>query len=311
MKYKQLNYEERVKIEGFLEDGKSKRAIARLLNRSASTIWYELKYHSVKGVYTAKKAQVKAYQRRYYSKRSCLKVSKHGALQRYVERKLREKLSPERISGRLRRYGITVSSKAIYKYIRHRSLEQYLFWNWNKKKPGRKRYTNGKTLDGRRYIEERPEIVGSGHYEADFIVSRKSTYVLLVVVDIVTRYVSIRRLPNRKHATVLRGFQSIFKGRKVESLTLDNDIAFNNWRTIEHNIDTITYFTHPYCSWEKGLVENTNRWIRCFIPKRTDIKSVSSLCIKYIEQYLNNTPRQCLGYQTALEVELELEKCSS
>ena len=305
MQYKHLTYEERVKIEGFLKDKKSYRKIAELLSRSVNTISYEIKKKSVKGIYTAKKAQIKSYQKRWLSKKGCLKVAMHKDLQGFVEECLQQRWSPERISGYLRRVGIVCSMKAIYKYINHRSLERYLFWSWNKKKPGRKRYGNGKTDDGRRYIDQRPAVDSSGYYEADFIVSSQSSYVLLVVVDIYTRFVSIKRLANRKHVVVRRAFKSVFKGKSVKSLTLDNDIAFNCWKAIERDIDTIIYFTHPYSSWEKGLVENMNRWIRCFVPKRRDIQDVSLQELKNIQEWMNTTPRQCLGYKSSYELTLD------
>lgn len=305
MKYTHLNYEERIKIEGYLQDNKSYRKIAEILNRSVNTISYEVRTKSVKGAYDARKAQQKTYRRRWLSKKGCLKVAMHKELQNFVEECLRKYWSPERMSGYLKRMGVVCSTKAIYKYIDHRSLERYLFWSWNKRKPGMKRYRNGRTNDRRRYIDQGPKVTGSGHYEADFIVSSKSSYVLLVVVDIYTRFVSIKRLPNRKHAVVRRAFSRIFKGKTVKSLTLDNDIAFNCWKTIEADIKTTIYFTHPYSSWEKGLVENTNRWIRCFVAKKRDIAHVSLSEIRNIQNYLNHTPRQCIGFRSSYELVLE------
>jgi len=51
-----------------------------------------------------------------------------------------------------------------------------------------------------------------------------------------------------------------------------------------------------------GLVENTNRWIRLFIPKGTDMREVPQNKIEDTLQFLNKTPRQILGFQTADEV---------
>jgi len=299
-----MSYEERVKIENMRNLGMSIRAIAQEIGRHPSSIAYELK-KKVRGRYDAKKAHHKTYRRRWLSKKECLKVAMNRELQNFVEECLKQYWSPERISGYLKRRGVTCSSKAIYKYIDHRRLERYLFWSWNKKKPGMKRYRNGRTNDGRRYIGQRPTVTDSGHYEADFIVSSESSYVLLVVVDIYTRFVYIKRLANRKHAVVRRAFRNIFKGKKVRSLTLDNDIAFNCWKHIEADIKTTIYFTHPYSSWEKGLVENTNRWIRCFVPKKTDIRDVSLSDIRNIAFYVNHTPRQCCNYYSPFELELE------
>ena len=72
-------------------------------------------------------------------------------------------------------------------------------------------------------------------------------------------------------------------------------------------LNTQIYFCHPYHSWEKGLVENSNRWIREFIPKKTDLKSISSKFLSDIEMYFNHKPRECLEGRTAFEVMMEKE----
>jgi IS30 family transposase len=94
-------------------------------------------------------------------------------------------------------------------------------------------------------------------------------------------------------------------------VTTDNDIVFRKWKEFETVIHTPFFFTEPYHSWEKGLVENTNRWIRCFVSKRRDISTVSDDELRSIEVFLNETPRQCLEYRTAMEVLLESTKCPS
>ena len=67
-KYDHLSYEDRVKIEHWRRSGKSLRYIAGELGRSPNTISYELKNLAVSGEYVAKKASVKAYQKRYYAR---------------------------------------------------------------------------------------------------------------------------------------------------------------------------------------------------------------------------------------------------
>lgn len=97
----------------------------------------------------------------------------------------------------------------------------------------------------------------------------------------------------------------------IKTITTDNDIVFKNWKEMEKMLAVLFFFCQPYHSWEKGLVENTNRWIRCFVPKRKDLATVADEEIHAIEFFLNETPRQCLGYRTANEVLLEITKCSS
>jgi len=306
-KYKHLSFEERYLIEKLLRKNLRIRSIAEFLERSPNTISYEIRKNSVKGKYVAKKANHRAYVKRWRSKRQCLKVSMNGFLCRFVEKKLIEKWSPRQISGYLyREYGITCSDKAIYKFVKSRSLERHLFWSWNHKKSGRKRYQYKNTKDNRKYIDIRPELDGVGHLEADFIVSKWNTYSFLVVVDRYTKYTDMRLIPNRKHETVSRAFQEMLCDKTVKTLTLDNDISFNHWKQLEGVLDTEIYFTHPYHSWEKGLVENTNRWIRCFVPKKRDMKDVDASEIKEILSFINMRPREIIGFRKPLEYYLEL-----
>jgi IS30 family transposase len=296
MKYQQLSFEERVQIELLKRSGVSIRGIGRLLGRSPNTISRELREKLVKGVYLPKKAHHKTYYRRYLSKRQCLKVSLNPYLAKFVDTHIRQNWSPERMAGYLRGEGYTVSSKAIYRFIYQRSLDGFLLF-----KPRRRKYQRHKTQwsDGRRYIEHRPHILSSGHFEADFVVSAHNQVSLLVVVDKFTRRAWIERISNRKHAVVTRAFSSIFRNINVKTLTLDNDISFSHWRELEARLKTAVYFTHPYRSWEKGLVENTNRWIRLFVPKRSDLALVPRAKIEQALHYLNEIPRQCLRYRTA------------
>ena len=299
MKYKQLTFEERVQIELLKRNGVSIRGIARLLERSPNTISRELREKQVKGLYIPKKAHHKTYRRRYLSKRSCMKVSRDPYLSWFVDTHIRLRWSPERMSGYLSLCGYQVSTKAIYRFVYRRSLEHYLIYHKRRRKQRRYR---AQWLDGRRYTDKRPQTTISGHYEADFVVSSHNQMSLLVVVDKHTRFTKIERIPNRKHASVTRAFQRMFRDTNVKTLTLDNDISFSHWRELEKILDTTIYFTRPYASWEKGLVENTNRWIRLFVPKKSDIALATHADLQAALAYLNEIPRQCLNYRTALEV---------
>lgn len=301
-KYHHLSFEERFVIEKLYCVGVYIRLIAQFLGRSPNTIALELKKNVVKDSYDAEKAKVKASQRRWKAKRQSLKVSMDSFLSVFVEEKLRIKWSPKMISGHLsRELGITCSAKAIYKFAESRGLESLLFWGWNNQKGGRKRGRWKTAHDGRVYIDDRKECVGAGHFEIDFIVSRTSSFVLLVVVDRVSKQTWIRKLPNRKRDTIRAALSSMFSGVTLKSITTDNDIAFTCWRELETLLGTRIYFTHPYHSWEKGLVENTNRWIRCFVPKRRDIESVTKEEIDDILSFLNDRPREVIGFRLPSE----------
>ena len=297
-KYSHLSEKERFVIEKLYVAGVKLREIARFLLRSPNTVSREINKNSVNGVYLAEKANHRAYFKRWRSKRQCLKVAVDRFLCRFVEKKLRERWSPEQISGYLKvEMGIQCSAKCIYKFADKRSLNHLLFWNWNNMKQCRKRYAWKTPKDGRKYIEERPEVLTLGHFELDFVVSKQSNWSFLVGVDRFSKLTLIEKIPNRKRPTVMGALSRMFDGKRVASITTDNDIAFVNWREIESLLNTQVYFTHPYHSWEKGLVENTNRWIRCFVSKRRDIGSVSGEEMQEILSFINDRPRKIIGFR--------------
>ena len=302
-KYDHLSYEDRVKIEHWRRSGKSLRYIARELGRSPNTISYELKNLAVSGEYVAKKASVKAYQKRYYARTSSNKVARDKALRQYVDEGLDKGWSPGEIAGS---NDCPVSKRTIYRYVTLYALQHKLYF---KGRPRRRKAMYRRGLIGeRKWIEERILRDEIGHWELDFIVSPTksgSKAVLLVAVDTVSKRTLIELLPNRTKQELSRALRKVFDGVAVKTILTDNDIAFTYWKHFEQLLGAPFYFTHPYHSWEKGLVENTNKWIRHFIPKQTNLETVTKETIATVLTYLNERPRQVLGYRTANDVYLE------
>ena len=100
----------------------------------------------------------------------------------------------------------------------------------------------------------------------------------------------------------------MFENKNIKSLTVDNDISFSHWKQLQEILNTNIYFTNPYHSWEKGLVENTNRWIRCFVSKKRDIATVNEKDLDCARKYINDIPRKCLNYKTPSMLECEILK---
>lgn len=289
------------------EDRADLRAIGAEMNRSHNTVALEIKAGLVDGIYEAEYADKVAKRKRKRSKTQLLKVVLDGALHKKVERDIRDKISPERISGGLlENEKLVVSSKAIYKFVESRNLEMYLcFKGKERRSNGSYIYRKAKELDKVR-IKDRPDIEGIyGHYEMDFIVSSLSAYTLLVVVERKNRTVYVKRIPNRTHNVILAALKEMLMGKLVLSITTDNDIAFGKWREIEKELNTTIYFCEPYHSWEKGLVENTNRWIRRFVKKKTDIALVTDAMLETIHRWFNDYPREIIGFRTSNELELK------
>jgi IS30 family transposase len=306
-KYGHLSFEERTYL-GYLynrEDRDTLRGIGEKMNRAHNTISLEIKAGLVDGVYEPDIGQMKAELLRRRSKTQSLKLIQDGDLRKSVEKDIRLRISPGRISGGLESKGVIISPKAIYKFIEEYSLESFLCFKGKKReKVPSYNYRKAKELDKVR-IKDRPCIEGiHGHYEMDFIVSSISNDTLLVVVEKKNRTVYVKKIPNRTHKVVLAALKEIFKGKLVLSITTDNDIAFSKWKIIEKVLGTKIYFCEPYHSWEKGLVENTNRWIRLFVKKKSDIALVTDEKIEGILSWFNDYPREIIGFKTSNELEL-------
>lgn len=309
--FKHFDFSEREKIEKFLRKEKSLRWISRLLDRSVGSVSEEIKNNSVRGKYTAKKAEHKAYVKRQESKRDCLKVAMDVSLKKFVIENIKDDQSPEGISGRLKyiEKGIKYASgKAIYKFIASphgRQIESHLFSNAVKKKSGRKRGSSV-SIDGRTFIDQRPKKVEKrlefGHFEGDFIESGKDGKgSLLVLVERKTRYPFLMYLEDRSNANVNDLIEKMLINIPVKSLTLDNDISFQKHEELSELIDATVYFCHPQSPHEKGTVENRNKAIRRYVKKKSDLSSFSLEHFKMVETKLRTRFVKCLNFKTPQE----------
>jgi transposase, IS30 family len=318
-KYKHLTLKDRYIIEHMLEKTCSLREISKSLGRSPNTISIEIKKNSVNGKYSAKKADHKAYCKRYWSKKDCLDVLKNRELEKFIIDGVERFISPETLSKRTKKDPDlpNTSGKAIRKFIKKRTnLERLFYRNRVHKKSGPKSKKQKEKLQNRKFIDQRNEDFPNlkeeyGHWEGDFIVSKKSKTVLLVLVEKLSRYALLKKLPNRKNALVNQAIFKLINNLEIKSLTLDNDIAFQKHEKLEKKLKSPVYFCDSYCSWQKGLVENMNWQIRQFVPKKTNLKLITNKDFSAIQKWLNENPRQCLdGYSSdekMLQYELKLD----
>lgn len=300
-----LRRDERFCIEKLLQSGATYKEIAVVLERGESTIGHEVRRNGGRTKYGAVKANQRAYLRQYRKKRMCMKVAMDIGIRKQVEYYLyKYRWSPETISAALKlKHRLFVSAKAIYKYIKKRCLE-YLLPRYRKRRKGYKRHN----LTDRIFITDTHCVrEGYGHWEGDFIVCPQNTSVLLVLTERLTKETKIRYLSHRNNDLVNQAVVSMLSDRTVQSITLDNDIAFNKHRTLSSLLAAPVYFTRPYRSTDKALVENTNRWIRQYIPKRTNFATMNPMQIKKALHWLNERPRECLGWMAASKVAADME----
>ena len=310
--YSHITRKDRQDIDLHLKEGKSLRRIAELIGKGRRAAQYEVDMNSVNGKYDWKKADDKARLRRRESKVQGMKVHGHPGLLAYVREKLKIDWSPEQISGRIRyceKYLPYVSARGIYKFIAGRygvGLKKCL--RYQGKPYGSGGCVKGSGLTDRTFIDDRPKSVAKrrvfGHWEADFIVSGKhGSGALLVFVERKSRYVKIFKLKDRKVATVNEMLARLLGVTLlVSSLTIDNDVCFRHHLQMSAILKAPIFFCHPYHSWEKGSVENMNKWIRQYVKKGSDISKYTDEYVHEVEEKLNGRPREVLRFKKPIEV---------
>jgi IS30 family transposase len=312
MEYRQLVQDERYVMARMMHQGYSYRGIAKVLDRSVSTISRERRRNLTRhdGHYRAEKAHQYAMARRSRTRKQDQYSQQEWAM---VASLVVRKWSPEQIAGRARSMRKPCMSKeTIYRYIRRERRAGGQTWRHLRivSKFGRKRRGSPATrgrLIGKRHISERPRAVELrvriGHWEGDTVMGSDMRHCVLTLVERVSGYVIIKKLTARtKEQAAAALKQAIDKvRRKVRTITLDNGTEFHDYEKVEAACAVKFYFATPYHSWERGTNENTNGLIRQYLPKGMCMRQVTQADCDAIAAELNNRPRRRLGFKTPSE----------
>ena len=222
--------------------------------------------------------------------------------------------SPEQIVGWCKLKGIPmVSHESIYQYIWEDKKENGILYTQlrNGQKTYKKRYgsksSRGKIPD-RVSIEDRPKIVEDkiriGDFETDLIIGKDHKGAFLTVVDRYSSYLLIEDVSFKKADNVtVKTINALAPYKKwVKTITNDNGKEFAGHKELAEKLECDVYFANPYCSWERGLNEYTNKLIRQYFPKKESLRGFSKIEILEVVEKLNNRPRKALGYKTPKQV---------
>lgn len=304
--YNHLTKEQRYTISVCLREKMSLSRIANLINVSKSTVSREIKRNSnMHRHYVAIDAQQFSELRKKIPRRP-RKLSREDW--REIEQCLKRHWSPETIVGVRNSSGKTcVSVEWIYHIVRRdkdRGGKLYTYLPHHLKHRRRPLGSHIPIKD-RVSIDQRPPVVDAkarfGDWEMDTIIGKDGKGAIVTLVERTTKKLIMAKSPKGKNAKavarlvvqMLRPFE-----QHVHSITTDNGTEFAEHKYIARMLHTNVFFAHPYSSWEKGLIENTNKLIRQYIPNGTDFHTVSDDYIRSVQNELNLRPRKLLNFDT-------------
>jgi IS30 family transposase len=314
-----LSLAEREEISRGIASDESMRSIATRLGRAPSTISREIQRNGGDGKYRAARADKKAWERASRPK-SC-KLAGSPWLRRAIEIKLRVNWSPEQIAGWLKRTypgdeSKHVSHETIYRslFIQARGVLKKELLQYLRSERTMRRSIHASTHGDNRgqipnavSISKRPASVEDravpGHWEGDLISGTNNSYVA-TLVERHSRYVMLAKVENKDTESVVSAL--IKQARKLpseiyKSLTWDrgHEMTDHHRFTLATNIDV--YFCDPQSPWQRGSNENTNRLLRQYFPKGTDLSVHSQSKLNVVARQLNERPRKTLAFETPAE----------
>jgi IS30 family transposase len=314
-----LSLSEREEISRGIASHESLRSIAARLGRAPSTISREVKRNNGDQDYRATQADQAAWDRSKRPKRC--KLDGNHLLIKAISIKLKLNWSPQQISGWLKREYPTeehnqVSHETIYRslYVQSRGVlkKELIQYLRTKRIMRRSKHSSLKgsglgQITEAVSISERPASVSDraipGHWEGDLISGSKNSHIV-TLVERHSRYVMLAKISDRKSESVVTAL--IKQAKKLpnelyKSLTLDRGTEFANHRRFQVETKIDVYFCDPNSPWQRGTNENTNRLLRQYFPKGTDLSIHSQAKLSAVARQLNERPRKTLDYETPAE----------
>jgi IS30 family transposase len=153
-------------------------------------------------------------------------------------------------------------------------------------------------------IRERPAEIEDraipGHWEGDLIGGTKNSHIA-TLVERHSRFTALVKVRSKDTTAVVAALSRQIRRLPTSlrrSLTWDRGLEMAKHKTFTVATNVKVYFCDPQSPWQRGTNENTNRLLRQYLPKRTDLSGYTQSQLDKIALRLNQRPRKTLGFQT-------------
>jgi IS30 family transposase len=227
--------------------------------------------------------------------RSVCRLAVRRRLQKIVAKKLSLNGSPEQISGWLKwRYPgnqeMQISHETIYRslfvqargvlkkeLVRHLRTRRVI----RRSKQGRTRGQGRGQIVDAVSIRERPAEVEDravpGHWEGDLLAGSHNTHIA-TLVERQSWFAMLVKVNGKDTQTVVKALTKQVRRLPAQlrrSLTWDRGLEMADHKEFSVATDVKVYFCDPQSPWQRGTNENTNRLLRQYFPKGTDLSAYS------------------------------------
>jgi IS30 family transposase len=312
-----LSSEDRAVIQAGSRQGLSCAAIGGLIGRDKSVVSRELRRNcSENGEYHGQVAhRVAAHHRR---RPKAFKLVQRPGLCRRIEAWMDQGWSPGLIARMLgadhgEDHTERVSHETIYRalYVQARgALRADLHRQLSLKRPRRVPRTRDRKAASPYKeafrISQRPAEVEDravpGHWEGDLIVGPGSKSAIGTLVERSTRFTILLHLPGQHDAdtvaeAMIREMRHLPEHLR-RSITWDRGTELAEYAQIQSALDTQLFFCDPHSPWQRGTNENTNRLLRFWFAKGSDLSLHTAEDLRLVAATLNRRPRPTLDLQT-------------
>ena len=155
-------------------------------------------------------------------------------------------------------------------------------------------------------ISQRPSVVDDravpGHWEGDLILGSGCSSAIGTLVERSTRFTILLHLPTdhtaESVATAMIEAMNQLPAHLRRTITWDRGSEMAGWQDISLQLQAPVYFCDPHSPWQRGSNENTNRLLRFWFEKGTNLAGYTKADLKTVQDKLNTRPRPTLDFDT-------------